>query len=121
MKGNMYTDSILDHCKHPRNKGQLQNADFSGSESNPLCGDKIQIALKVSNGLVEEVLFDGEGCAISIAAASMLTEAIKGRRLEEVRRLRPNDILLLLDTDLARPRVECAVLPLNALQNGFHG
>lgn len=121
MTGQKYTEAILDHCKHPHNKRILQEADFSGSESNPLCGDKIQISLSVSNGLIIEASFDGDGCAISVAAASMLTEAIRGRSLEEVRRLGRDDVLILFDTDLEPPRVNCALVPLKALQNGFQG
>ena len=83
----LYRDVILEHYSHPRNKGVLEPADITSEGANPLCGDEIRISLDVRDGLVRDARFDGKGCSISQASASMMTERIKGRRVEEVGRL----------------------------------
>ena len=83
----LYRDVILEHYSHPRNKGVLEPADITSEGANPLCGDEIRISLDVRDGLVRDARFDGKGCSISQASASMMTERIKGRRVEEVSRL----------------------------------
>ena len=83
----LYRETILDHYSHPRNKGVLEGADVTGEGANPLCGDEITIFLMVRDGVVRDVRFDGKGCSISQASASMMTEQIKGRPVEEARGL----------------------------------
>jgi nitrogen fixation protein NifU and related proteins len=83
----LYRDVILEHYSHPRNKGSLEPADITSEGANPLCGDEIRISLSVRDGMLHDARFDGKGCSISQASASMMTELIKGRRLEEVGRL----------------------------------
>jgi nitrogen fixation protein NifU and related proteins len=83
----LYREVILDHYSHPRNKGVVDPADAVREGANPLCGDEIRISLRVRNGIVEDVRFDGHGCSISQASASMMTEKVKGKRVEEVARL----------------------------------
>ena len=83
----LYRDVILDHYSHPRNKGTLQPADVTGEGANPLCGDELRLSLLVRDGVVRDVRFDGKGCSISQASASMMTERIKGRPVEEIARL----------------------------------
>ncbi len=83
----LYRDVILEHYSHPRNKGTLEPADITGEGANPLCGDEIRISLSVRDGVVRDARFDGKGCSISQASASMMTERIKGRRVEDVGRL----------------------------------
>ena len=83
----LYRDVILEHYSHPRNKGVLEPTDITSEGANPLCGDEIRISLDVRDGLVRDARFDGKGCSISQASASMMTERIKGRRVEEVSRL----------------------------------
>lgn len=83
----LYREVILDHYSHPRNKGTLDPADVTGDGANPLCGDEIRIFLVVRDGVVHDVRFDGKGCSISQASASMMTEQIKGKRVEEAERL----------------------------------
>ena len=80
----LYRDVILEHYSHPRNRGVLEPADITSEGANPLCGDEIRISLDVRDGLVRDARFDGKGCSISQASASMMTERIKGRRVEEV-------------------------------------
>jgi nitrogen fixation NifU-like protein len=83
----LYREVILDHYSHPRNKGALEGADVTREGANPLCGDEIRIALVLRDGVVQDVRFSGKGCSISQASASMMTERIKGTRVEEARRL----------------------------------
>ena len=80
----LYQEVILDHNKRPRNTGKLQQATGCAEGHNPLCGDNITVSLRSADGRVEELLFEGNGCAISTASASMMTEAVKGKTLEEV-------------------------------------
>ncbi len=80
----LYQEVILDHTKHPRNKGILASANRHADGFNPLCGDKVQIFVDVENGIVKDIRFDGSGCAISTASASMLTEHLKGKSEKEV-------------------------------------
>jgi nitrogen fixation NifU-like protein len=83
----LYREVILDHYSHPRNKGVVDPADSIQEGANPLCGDEIRVSLRVRNGIVEDVRFDGKGCSISQASASMMTERVKGKSLEEASRL----------------------------------
>jgi nitrogen fixation NifU-like protein len=83
----LYREVILDHYRRPRNKGALEPADAVREGANPLCGDEIRLFLVVRDGVVRDVRFDGKGCSISQASASMMTERVKGRPVAEVRRL----------------------------------
>jgi len=83
----LYQEVILDHCKKPRNFGRMEGADGSAEGFNPLCGDRVTVFLKMKNGTVEEVRFQGAGCAISTASASMMTEALKGKTRAEAEAL----------------------------------
>lgn len=116
-----YRQNILDHYQNPRNFGTLDHPDISAEDSNPLCGDKIRMDLIVKDGRVEDVRFTGVGCSISRAAASMLTEEIKGKTLEEVKRLSRDDVLELLGIELGPVRLKCALLALKTLKVGVYG
>jgi len=83
----LYQEVILDHSKHPRNKGGLEHATHRAQGSNPLCGDQLALFLEVADGRVRDVRFSGRGCAISTASASLLTEAVKGRSVDEAHAL----------------------------------
>ena len=83
----LYQQMILDHGKRPRNFGELSDADGRADGKNPLCGDKLTVFVKTRDGTVEAVRFEGSGCAISIASASMMTQALEGKSLEQVREL----------------------------------
>ena len=79
----LYQELILDHTKHPRNFGKLEVASHKAVGDNPLCGDRVAISLKIDNGLINDICFEGKGCAISTASASMMTEFLKGKKVEE--------------------------------------
>jgi len=83
----LYQEVILDHNRNPRNFGPLEDADLRADGHNPLCGDKLSIAVNVVDGVVTDIRFEGSGCAISKASASLMTEGIKGRTLDEARKL----------------------------------
>jgi nitrogen fixation NifU-like protein len=118
----MYREVILDHYKNPRNKGTLDPADFSFEDDNPLCGDRIRIDVRVGeDNKVKEVAFLGQGCAISQASASMLTEHILGKSLDEVKQLSKDDILEMLGIELGPVRLKCALLSLKVLKAGVYG
>src|SRR5712691_11847321 len=103
----MYREVILDHFKNPRNKGVLDPHDFSYEDENPLCGDKLRIDVRLGDDRrVKEVAFSGRGCAISQASASMLTETIVGKTLDEIKQLNKDDILELLGIELGPVRLK---------------
>ena len=116
----LYREVILDHYQHPRNYGTLENPDISAQDSNPLCGDEIRMDLKLKDGVIEKVRFSGQGCSISKAAASMLTEAVEGKPIEEVKKMNREDILEMLGIDLGPVRLKCALLGLKALKVGIY-
>ncbi|MDW8325372.1 MAG: SUF system NifU family Fe-S cluster assembly protein [Anaerolineales bacterium] len=117
-----YRELILDHYKHPRNRGTLEPNDFSYEDSNPLCGDQIRIDVRLDEEKrVKEVAFTGRGCAISQASASLLTEAILGKSLDEVKALTRDDVLDLLGIELTPVRLKCALLALKVLKAGAYG
>lgn len=117
----LYRQNILDHYQNPRNFGTLEHPDISAEDSNPLCGDEIRIDLKVKDGVIEDVRFSGKGCSISRAAASMLTEEIRGKTLEEVKRIGRDDVLEMLGIELGPVRLKCALLALKTLKVGVYG
>ena len=115
----MYRDNILDHYKHPRNFGKLSHPHASAQEYNATCGDRIVMDVIFKGNKVEEIKFHGEGCAISQASASMLTEKVKAKTKKEVMRLTTDDIVSMLGTTLTPSRTKCGVLPLEVLQKAI--
>ncbi len=117
----LYREHILDHFKHPRNRGTIENPDITFEDSNPLCGDVIRMDIKLKDGFIEDVKFSGKGCAISQASASMLTEAIKGEKVDNVKAISKEDIFDMLGIPLSPSRVKCALLSLKVLKAGLYG
>lgn len=117
----LFRQNILDHYQNPRNYGTLERPDISAEDSNPLCGDEIRIDLRVRDGVIEDARFSGKGCSISRAAASMLTEEIRGKTLEEVKRIGKDDVLEMLGIELGPVRLKCALLALKTLKVGVYG
>lgn len=116
----LYRDEILEHYRRPHNFGTLASPDAVHEGSNPLCGDRLTMMLGIgSSGTVDEVAFTGRGCAISQASASMLTDSIKGKRLEEVARLGARDVLDDLGIEISPARLKCALLSLETLQGAL--
>jgi nitrogen fixation NifU-like protein len=117
----MYHENILDHYRQPRYWGILQPADVDHSEKNPLCGDTLRLTMRIRDGLIAELGWSGEGCAISQAAASMLGEVVVGKTLEEARLVSKEDVLELLGIALGPVRLKCALLSLKVLKVGAYG
>jgi len=116
----LYRDEILEHYRRPHNFGTLPSPDAMHEGSNPLCGDRITMMLGIGPvGTVDEVAFTGRGCAISQASASILTDGIKGKRLEEVARLGAQDVLDDLGIEISPARLKCALLSLETLQGAL--
>ena len=118
----MYREQIIDLYEHPLNQGNIESPDFSYEEDNPLCGDVVRIDVRLDDQKrVAEVKWSGEGCAISQASASLLTEEIKGKTLEEVKAFSKDELLELLGIQLSMTRVKCALLSLKVLKAGAYG
>lgn len=121
MSDDLYREAILDYYKHPRHKGHLAAPDFQYHDHNPFCGDEITVELKVENGVVVDAAFDGHGCAISQATASMLMEEVIGKSLEGIKAIDKEYILEMLGIELGPVRLKCALLPLKVLKAGAYG
>ncbi len=117
----IYREIIIDHYKNPQHKGRLDKSNFSFEDENPLCGDYLQIELKVDeNQNVVEAKFDGHGCAISISSADLLLDSIIGKSIEDLKKLKKQDILDLLGIKLSPVRLKCALLSLKVLKGAVY-
>jgi nitrogen fixation NifU-like protein len=122
MDPGIYREQIIDLYEHPLNYGELEHPDFSYEEDNPLCGDVIRIDVCLDeDNRVAEVAWRGDGCAISQAAASLLTEEIKGLTLGELKAFKNERLLELVGVPLSMARVKCALLSLKVLKAGAYG
>jgi nitrogen fixation NifU-like protein len=116
-----YREYILDHYKNPRNFGRIEAPEITHEEYNPLCGDMVGMDFRVREGVIEDVMFHGRGCAISQASASLMTERLKGMALDEARLLSKEDVLEELGIDISPARLKCALLSLKVLKVGAYG
>ena len=118
----MYRDLILEHHRYPHNYGTLDPYDVSQEEHNPLCGDRIRLDLRISDGKIAAVAFSGKGCAVSQAAASMLTDELIGMELDAARAYSKDDVLELIGLPLDKNpvRLKCALLSLKAMKVGLY-
>jgi nitrogen fixation protein NifU and related proteins len=135
----LYRQVIMDHYKHPRNRGVIEDDSLTINMNNPTCGDRIQLTLKVENDLVVDAKFEGEGCSISMSSASMMTQAIKGKPIDEALKLanhfsdmvQGKDIEIDEDLDLGDiealqgvckfpARIKCATLAWKAMEKALH-
>ena len=113
----LYRDYILEHYRRPHNFGVLDAPTASYEGANPLCGDRITMQLQVEDGVVTGVGFTGRGCAISQASASLLTDEVRGKTLEDVAAFAATDLLDLLGIDISPARLKCAMLSFDSLQH----
>jgi nitrogen fixation protein NifU and related proteins len=117
----LYRELILDHYKNPRNHGLLETADATAEGMNPLCGDEVSVSVRLGkNDVIEDVGFEGRGCAISQAATSMLTDLVKGRTADEVGAMAKEELLDELGIPLTPVRLKCAILGLGVLKLALH-
>jgi len=115
----LYQEFIIELYKNPRNFGKIENADYRSEVHNPTCGDMIELFLKVdSSGIIREAKFSGKGCAISQASASLFTDFLKGKKIDELEKITKDDVLKLIKIDLSKnpTRMRCALLPLDAVR-----
>ncbi|GIV84049.1 MAG: iron-sulfur cluster assembly scaffold protein [Candidatus Roseilinea sp.] len=119
----LYREHILDHYEHPRHHGVIEHADISHEESNPLCGDRIRIDVKLGGegdrAYIADAAFMGDGCIISQAATSMLLEDVVGKPVNEIEQIEPQHVLDLVGVPLTAARVKCALLGLKVLKTGI--
>jgi nitrogen fixation protein NifU and related proteins len=117
MDDQLYREYILEHYKHPHNHGSLEHPDMEAHDLNPLCGDELTFQVSLGgDGKVSEVAFDGHGCAISQASASMLSDEIKGLTTEQLLALGHETVLELLGIDISATRMKCAMLSLKVVK-----
>ena len=117
----LYRELILDHYKNPHNHGLLETADASAEGQNPLCGDEVSVSVRLGEGgVIEDVGFEGRGCAISQAATSMLTDLVKGRPADDVAAMPKEELLDELGIPLTPVRLKCAILGLGVLKLALH-
>jgi len=112
----IYREEILDHFKNPRNYRKVKDSSAETEERNASCGDVIKMEVKVKKGKLKEIGFSGEGCAISIAATSMLTEMVKGKKVEEIRKINEREMIKRLGIKISGGRKKCAILGLTVLE-----
>ena len=117
----MYTDRLLDHFRNPRNRGRLEDPDIAAEEYNPLCGDRVTVQAHVKSDTIAEARFEGRGCALCLGAASILTEVIQGRTLEELQALGQEEFLVELQAAPRPARLKCALLPWMAFRHAAYG
>ena len=115
----LYRDYILEHYRHPHNFGTMEDATASYEGANPLCGDRITLQVRVRDGVLDGVAFTGRGCAISQASASLLTDEVRGKPVDEAAKLSSSDVLDLLGIEISPARMKCALLSLDTLQHAL--
>jgi nitrogen fixation NifU-like protein len=121
MSGGIYQGKLLDHARNPRNQGILEPADYSHEDTGSVCSDELRIDVRVKGGRVAEVAFSGRGCAVSQAAASVLTELLTNMALEDVKALSEDDLLAAIGVPIGASRLECALLSLLVLRASISG
>jgi nitrogen fixation protein NifU and related proteins len=117
--GDIYREYILDLYKHPHNFGNLENPTHKHEEYNQMCGDKVNVSLNVKEGKIKDIKFDGEGCAISMAAASLITDKIKNMSIEQIKELDNKFVLDLMRIPISTSRMKCALLSLEAIKKAL--
>ncbi|OIO41918.1 Fe-S cluster protein [Candidatus Pacearchaeota archaeon CG10_big_fil_rev_8_21_14_0_10_31_9] len=115
----LYKEHILDLYKHPHNFGEIENATHKAEAYNSLCGDQIEVSIINEDDKIKDIKFQGYGCAISIAAASMLTDKIKDMPIEKVKRLAKDDVIKMLNIPISPPRLKCALHSLDAIKKAL--
>ncbi|MEX0920081.1 MAG: iron-sulfur cluster assembly scaffold protein [Candidatus Pacearchaeota archaeon] len=119
MPEDMYKEHIMELWKSPENYGILEKPSHKATEYNTTCGDEITMNLKIKNGKVEDVKFSGTGCVISIVSSSLLTEKLKGMKVEEIKRMSKENIMEMLRIKITPARIKCALLPLEATKRAL--
>lgn len=114
--GSLYKENILDHFKNPRNYGKLSDFSHSAQLNNSSCGDELSLNLKIEDGIIKEIGFEGRGCAISLASMSILSEMLKGKALNEVKGISKEELLREVGMEETSPRIKCVLLSLETFR-----
>jgi nitrogen fixation NifU-like protein len=114
-----YPQHIVDHYRNPRNRGELREPDVSGQLDNPVCGDVVRFDLRIEGDRAAEARWSGRGCVLSLSSASLLSQAVQGLTLQELRALSDEDVFEMVGFRPGLVRSRCALLPLRALQEGL--
>lgn len=112
-------EMLLDHYRNPRNYGKIENATSEVTDNNPVCGDTVHISLQIKDGIIEDAKFVGQGCSISQASASILTEYIIGKSVQEIENLQDKKLIEMIGFPLGPNREKCALLSLNAVKKAL--
>jgi nitrogen fixation protein NifU and related proteins len=120
---NLYRDFILEHYREPHNRGVLDPNDLEFADSNPTCGDELTMTLRLDGAgeRIADVAFDGRGCAISQASASIMTDELRGMSLDDVRGMDPREVVANLGVPIGPARLKCALLGYKVLQGAISG
>ena len=113
-------EDLMEIYKNPSHKGAVPNADVKVHENNPICGDEIDLSLKVDNGIIKDIKFEGSACSVSIISSDILLDYVKGKTIEEAKKITKEELLKMIDLNLTTSRVKCATLVLIALQNAIN-
>ncbi|MCW1888087.1 MAG: iron-sulfur cluster assembly scaffold protein [Candidatus Moranbacteria bacterium] len=116
---NLYQDHILDHYHNPRHFGFLKESTHQSEALNPTCGDKLAITLLIEDGTIKDLGFEGEGCAISLASASLLYDTLIGTKMTDACQKEPSDVLSLTGLAISPGRMKCALLSLETLKKAL--
>lgn len=116
MEDSLYRDKLLDHYHNPRNFGLKDGFDIEVKGNNPLCGDRLTIRLKTKDSVIEDVSFDGDGCAVSVASASIFLDSAMGMTLDAVKNFSENDLIKMLGVEISPARIKCATLVLDTIK-----
>ncbi len=114
----MYTEKVMDHFEHPRNVGKIENPDGIGKQGNPVCGDVMELTIKVKDDVIDDIKFRTFGCCAAIATSSMVTELVKGKTLDEAEKISKQTVAEALD-GLPPAKMHCSNLAADALQDAI--
>ncbi|MCA9377097.1 iron-sulfur cluster assembly scaffold protein [Candidatus Nomurabacteria bacterium] len=115
----LYKEHVIDHYKDPRNWGRMDNYTHYAKVENSSCGDEMELFIEVNDGVVKDIRYLGRGCAISIATMSMFSEILKGKQLDDIKKLSEEDVLSLVGMNSDSGRKKCALLSLSALEKAL--
>lgn len=119
LSDDLYREQILELYKNPQNFGNLKNPTHKHTENNSICGDEITVQLIVEKNMVKDIRFHGSGCVMSMVSSSLLTNKVKGMKVEDIKKLTKEDVLDLLKIKLNPGRIKCALLPLDSIKNSL--
>ena len=115
----IYKENILDHYKNPRNRGELKKYTIKQKQVNPLCGDEIEIYIQIEDKKIKEISFKGKGCAISIAATSIITEYVKDKNRDQIKKVSQSELEELIHIKPSIVRLKCMMLGLNTIKGAL--